>query len=397
MDNVTHVSDTVSKIHLGDREFILIGTAHISKNSVDEVETIIREEKPERVCVEIDQGRYKSLTEGQNWSSLKIGEIIRQRKGFLLLANLVLSSFQRRMGLGLGSKPGEEMLKAVEVAGELGIPFSFSDREVQVTLRRAWGRSGFWNKNKLLAALIGSVFTKEKLTEEEMERLKNRNALEGMLEELAHVMPSVKEVLIDERDQFLATNIFNSPEKKVLAVIGAGHAPGIIRWLNDLHEGKAKNSLDDIAAAPPPKKIAKIIPWVIPILVAGLLALGFFRSGWQEALSMLWLWVLVNGSLSAIGALAALAHPVTIVVAFAAAPITSLNPAIGVGIVTGLVEAYLRKPRVQDFENLQDDIGTFRGFYRNRFTRILLVFFLSTIGSAIGTFIGIPYLTSLLT
>ncbi|TFG63949.1 MAG: TraB/GumN family protein [Spirochaetales bacterium] len=396
MEDSTHISDTISRVRLGDREIILVGTAHISRQSVEEVDAIIRQEMPERVCVEIDQGRYKSMTEGQNWSSLKIGDIIRQRKGFLLLANLILSSFQRRMGLNLGTKPGEEMMKAVQTAQELDIPFSFSDREVQVTLRRAWGKSSFWNKNKLLAALLGSVFTKEKLTEEEMERLKNRNALEGMLEELAHVMPSVKEVLIDERDRFLATNIFNTSEKKVVAVIGAGHAPGIVRWLNDLHEGKVENDLEDISAAPPPKKITKITPWIIPLIVVGVLALGFFRSGWREALSMLWMWVLVNGTLSALGSLIALAHPVTILAAFVAAPITSLNPAIGVGIVTGLVEAYFRKPRVIDFENLQDDISSFRGFYRNRFTRILLVFFLSTIGSAIGTFIGIPFITSLL-
>ena len=388
--------ETVTRLAIGAREIIIIGTAHVSRDSVDEVESLIREEKPGRVCVEIDQARYASIVEGRRFSSLNIQQVIRERKGFLLLANLVLSSFQRRLGVDLGVSPGEEMKRAVEVAVEEGIPYSFCDREVHVTLRRAWKMSGLWNKNKMLAALLSSIFTKEKLSTEDIEKLKEKSALQDMMEELAGYLPSVKEVLIDERDRFLASKIFASEEARVIAVVGAGHVPGIVRWLEDLEAGKVDADTTDIETVPPPSKIAKLIPWLVPAVVVGILVAGFFRSGWQEGLSMLWLWVLVNGTLSAAGALLALAHPVTILASFAAAPITSMNPTIGVGIVTGLLEAVLRKPRVRDFETLQDDMLSLKGFYRNRITHVLVVFLLSSIGSAVGTFIGIPWLTSLL-
>ena len=296
----------------------------------------------------------------------------------------------------LGVSPGEEMRKAIDVATEMGIPYAFCDREIHVTLRRAWKRTSFWGKNKMLAALLSSIFTNEKLSNDEIEKLKEKSAIQDMMEELAKYLPSVKEVLIDERDRYLATRIFESRGSKLLAVIGAGHMSGVIRWLERMAGGDFRRDLSEIESVPPASKISRILPWIIPLIVLAVIATGFLRSGWQEGLSMLWLWVLVNGTLSAAGALLALAHPITIVISFLAAPITSINPTIGVGIVTGLLEAVLRKPRVKDFETLHDDIVSVKGFYRNRFTHILVVFFLSSIGSAIGTFIGIPWLTSLL-
>jgi pheromone shutdown-related protein TraB len=336
------------------------------------------------------------MTESRSWRDLNIYQVLRERKGFMLLANLVLSAFQRKLGEDIGVKPGQEMRRAVEVAQERDIPFSLCDREIQITLRRAWSMSGFWGKNKMLAALLGSVFSGEKLTAEQIEELKQKNALQSLLEELSQYMPSAKEVLIDERDRYLATRIFLTSERKVLAVVGAGHMDGIVRRLHALHSGEVSADLAAIDGVPSPAKVTRILPWLVPAAVLGLIVAGFLRSGWELTVSMLWMWVLVNGSLSAIGALLALAHPVTILVSFLAAPITSMNPTIGVGIVAGLLEAVLRKPRVADFEQLPEDIVTVRGFFRNRLTHVLLVFFFSTIGSAIGTFIGIPFLTSLL-
>ena len=388
--------DSLRRISLNGREYLLLGTAHVSATSVTEVEEAIRTEKPEHVCIEIDKSRYESMTQGQNWDRLDIYQVLKQKKGFLLLANLVLSSFQRRLGMDLGVSPGEEMRRAVEVAKEENIPFSFSDREVQTTLRRTWRRTGFWGKNKMFASLLSSVFTREKLTDEEIERLKNRNALEEMMEELARYLPKAKEVLIDERDRYLATKIFEAPGNRVLAVVGAGHLDGIENWIKSLSTNAVGTDLSDIDSVPPPSKISRILPWLIPAIVVGIITTGFVRSGWQEGLSMIWLWILVNGTLSAAGALLALAHPVTIIVSFLAAPITSMNPTIGVGFVSGILESLLRKPRVRDFNSLHDDITSLRGFYRNRLTHALVVFLLSSVGSAIGTFIGIPWLTSLL-
>lgn len=384
------------RVFLKDKEIILVGTAHISSESVKSVEEIILEEKPDHVCVEIDASRYSSLTQKNSWENLKIDQVLKQKKGFLLLANLALSSFQKRLGLDMGTTPGEEMKKAIDIAQREGIGFSFSDREIHVTLRRAWAKSSFWGKNKMLAALLSSVFTKEKITAEELERLKNKDMLADMMEELASFLPSVKEVLIDERDRYLAAKIYERPEKKIVAVVGAGHVQGIKGWFKMLEAGSVSGDLGEIEKIPPPGVFSKIVPWVIPFLVAGLIVAGFFTSGWQEAVNMLWKWVLVNGTLSALGSLIALAHPVTILLSFLAAPVTSMNPTIGVGIVTGLTEWYLRKPRVIDFESLSKDLMSVKGFYKNRIIHVLVVFFLSSIGSTVGTFIGIPYLTSLL-
>jgi pheromone shutdown-related protein TraB len=387
------MSENITRLELGGRKFILVGTAHVSRESVEEVGRIITEEKPERVCVEIDDSRYTSMTKSQDWSSLNIYEVIKQKKGFLLLGNLVLASFQRRIGMDLGVKPGEEMMKAVETAQNLGIPVSFSDREIQITLRRAWAKTGLWGKSKLLSAMVSSVFTTEKLSLQEIEELKKKSELEGMMDELAEYLPSVKEVLIDERDTCLAANIFKSTENRVLAVVGAGHVPGIIRRLTEMNEDGAAIDTAKIETVPGRGFLGKALGWLIPAAIAALIGWGFFSAGKDHGIEMLWIWIAANGGLAALGSLAALAHPLTILASVAAAPIATLNPAIGVGMLTGLLEAYLRKPKVEDFENLHNDIASIKGFFRNRFTHVLLVFLFSSLGGMAGNFIALPYLT----
>jgi pheromone shutdown-related protein TraB len=390
------MSETITRMNLGDREIILLGTAHVSRESIEDARRLIREEKPDEVYIEIDAARHRSLTEKRSWENLNLTQVLKSGRGFFLLANLALSSFQKKLGADLGVSPGEEMLAAIREAEELGIPYTFCDRDIQITLRRAWGRSGFWGKNKILAVMLSSVFSNEKLDEAEIEKLKQKNAMQSMLEELAEFLPSVKEVLIDERDRYIASRIFKGRSKKSLAVIGAGHTEGIVSNLQALQEGTLGSELDSLETLPPKGRVAKLLPYLVPVIILGLFAAGFFRSGWSLSLTMIWKWILVNGTLSALGALAALAHPLTIAASFVAAPITSMNPTIGVGIFSGLIELALRKPRVADFENLPGDLLSVRGFFKNRITHILLVFFFSSLGSAIGTFIGIPYLTSLL-
>ncbi|MDR1932435.1 MAG: TraB/GumN family protein [Spirochaetales bacterium] len=387
------MNKNITRLDLGGREFILVGTAHVSRESVNEVERIITEEKPGRVCVEIDNSRYTSITQKQDWSSLNIYQVMKQKKGFLLLGNLVLASFQRRLGIDLGVKPGEEMMKAIETAQKLGIPFSFSDREIQITLRRAWAKTGLWGKSKLLTAMLSSVFSTEKLSSEEIEKLKKKSEIEGMMDELAEYLPSVKKVLIDERDSFLAANIYKSEENRVLAVAGAGHIPGIIKHLTAMYETGAVIDTAEIAEVPKSGLFSKVLGWLIPAAVVALIAWGFFSAGQGHGIQMLWIWLAANGGLAALGSLIALAHPVTILASFVAAPIATLSPVIGVGMLTGLLEAYLRKPRVEDFEKLHDDIASVKGFFRNRFTHVLLVFLFSSLGGMAGNFIALPYLT----
>jgi pheromone shutdown-related protein TraB len=395
--NITQTSDSLTRLSYTstegvDREIILLGTAHVSHSSVDETRELIRNESPDRVCVEIDAARYESLTKPDSWRSLDIYQVLRRKQGFLLLGNLVLSSFQKRMGLDLGIKPGAEMLEAIRCAEELELPFSLCDRQIQITLRRAWAKSSLWGKNKMLAALLSSVFSNEKLSDEEIEQLKSRGTVESMMEELAQYLPHAKAALIDERDRYLATRIFEAEGTKLVAIVGAGHVPGIVRHVEMLAEGSLEANLDDLDIIPPPSRLMKALPYLVPVAVIGLITWGFIQGGFDAGFRSLSRWVLINGTLSAIGAAAAFAHPLTVVASFLAAPITSMNPTIGVGLVAGLLESFFRKPRVSDFENLQGDITGLRGFFRNRITRILLVFLFTTIGSAIGTFIALPLL-----
>jgi pheromone shutdown-related protein TraB len=388
------MSENTTTVLLNGNEFKLIGTAHVSRESIEEVRNIICNEKPDMVCVELDQERYNSITQNDNWEKLNLTKVFKEGKGFLLIANLVLASFQRRLGNELGVKPGEEMKTAVQAAQENGIAYSLCDREVHTTLRRAWASCGFWSKAKLLASLLASAFTTEKLSEKEIENLKNKNELDGMMSELADYLPAVKEVLIDERDRYLAAKIWASvPQKtnqRITAVMGAGHINGIKSYLEKLSGGEESTDVSELEKIPPPGLFSKIARFIIPAAVIALVAAGFFRAGTEIGLSMIVQWILWNGSLAALGAIIALGHPLAIIVSFLGAPITSLNPFIGVGILSGIVQAALRKPRVSDVEQMTEDASSLKGIYRNRITRALLVFFFSSLGSAIGTFVSIP-------
>ena len=394
-------------LHLDNREITLIGTAHVSRESINEVSRVIRETKPAMVCVELDEGRYKSIAQKENWEQLNVSKIFREGKGFLLIANLVLAGFQRRQGKDLGVKPGEEMKTAVETAGELGIPYALCDRDVRATLHRAWARCGLWSKCKLLASLLSSAFTTEKLSEAEIEKLKNHSELDGMMSELADYLPGIKETLIDERDRYMAAKIWTAgpvseaaPAEegpfRAAAVVGAGHLPGLKTHLEKIAAGEEDTRTADLEIVPRAGILSRAAGWIIPLLIAALIALGFFRSGAAVSLTMLRNWLLWNGSLAALGALIALGHPLSILVSFLGAPIATLNPFIGVGLFSGLTEAWLRKPRVSDTETISEDVTSLKGVYRNRISRALLVFFLSTLGGAAGNIISIPSLAGLL-
>jgi pheromone shutdown-related protein TraB len=385
-------SDTITRITLGERTYILVGTAHVSKDSIADVSRVITGESPDRVCIELDQVRYTSLTQAENWKNLDIFKVIRSGKGFLLMANLMLSSYQKRLGLDGNTKPGAEMCEAVRLCNENNIPFSLIDRDIQVTLRRAWGKSSFWGKAKLLATLLSAAFSNEKMEPEQIEQLKNKSALHGMLEELGTYLPSVKSVLIDERDQHLACRLFDEPGKKLVAVVGAGHVPGMVKWLTDLHEAKASSDVSAIIEVPKPAKVGKILAWIVPIVIVGMIGYAFVHTGWQNGLHSLLTWWLIHACFVTLGTILALGHPVTIILGFIASPLGSVHIAGSVGILTGGIQALVCKPRVSDLENLQNDITTIKGFYRNRASRILLVFILSSLGGVIGNIISIPVL-----
>lgn len=386
------MNQIIRKISLKDRDIILVGTAHISRESIEDVERSIRDEQPDCVCVELDEQRYKALTNEKQWQELDIIEVLKSGKGFLLLANLVLAAFQKRIGADVGVKPGDEMKAAVTAAQSLAIRTELVDRPIHTTLKRAWAKNNLWGKSKLLATLLSSAFSTEKLSAEEIEALKDKSEMDGMMAEMASYLPQVKEVLIDERDRYLATKIWNAPGKKIIAVLGAGHLEGTQAYLEKLENRTASNDLSDIAEVPPKTKLAQLANWFFPALIVVLVAAGFFKGGVTASTALLIRWILWNGSLAALGTLAALGHPLSIIAGFIGAPLATLNPFIGVGLFTGIVQAWVRKPQVSDMENLATDVTTIRGWYKNKIAHILLIFFLSSLGGAIGNFIAVPAL-----
>jgi len=328
------------------------------------------------------------MTDPDSYRKLDIIAVLRRKEGFLLLANLVLASFQRRMGQNIGVKPGDEMLAAMNTANELGIPSVMVDRPIAVTLRRAWAKNSLWGKCKLLSAMIASAFDKEEVSPEQIEALKKSNEMDSMMGELSEYLPTVKEVLIDERDRYLACHIWNASGNTVLAVLGAGHLPGVQAHLERIAAGQETTDTSEISEITQKTGFSRYTGWIIPTLIVLLIALGFIFGGRATGREMVGSWILWTGALAAAGTLAAGGHPLTILAAFLSAPITALSPFIGVGMVTGIVQAVFCKPKVSDMETLQDDIMTIKGWYRNGILRILLVFLLSSIFCSVGTFVA---------
>ena len=382
------MSNTQKVLTLNGRTITLIGTAHISQDSINEVTEAIKTQKPDCVAIELDQKRCDSIKNPDSWRQLDIIKVLKRGEGFLLLANLVLASFQKRMGQNVGVRPGDEMVAAMKVAEELNIPTTMVDRPIQTTLRRAWAKNSLWGKCKLLSAMVSSAFTSEKISSEEIEELKNNSEMDSMMKELSDYMPTVKEVLIDERDKYLASHIWESKGTNIIAVLGAGHLPGVQAYLEKIAAGQESTDTTEIANIPNKTLGAKIKGWIIPAIIVILIGMGFYFGGKNKGTELVLSWVLWNGALSAIGSIIAAAHPLTILVSFIGAPITSLCPFVGVGFLTGITQAFICKPKVKDIEDLATDAGSLKGFYKNRVLKVLMVFILSSLGSSIGTFVS---------
>jgi pheromone shutdown-related protein TraB len=389
----TAAGGNLHTLELDGRTIHLLGTAHISARSVEEVREAIARLRPDTVCVELDAARHKALAEREAWREMDLVQVVRRKQAAMLLAHLILAAFQRKLGDKLGVRPGAEMLQAIASAREVGAELVLADREIQITLRRTWGALRWWDKVRLLTQLMVTVVASPGITAAEIEALKEKDMLSQVMDTFARSFPRIHQPLIAERDLFLAEKIRAAPGRTVVAVVGAGHVPGI---LAHLQAGAGPVDLEPLRRVPPRGRVLWALQWLIPLLVIGLIGYGFYAVDASVSLRMIYVWVLANGLLAALGALLALAHPLTILCAFVAAPITSLNPLIAAGWVAGLCEALLRRPRVRDFETLPQDIVTVRGFWRNGITRILLVVALANLGSSIGTFVGLPLMTRLL-
>ena len=374
----------VQVVQIRGKSVILVGTAHISQESADLVRMVIDQEQPDGVCVELDHRRFEALSQPRRWESLDLKEIIRKKQLSTLMVNLLLASYQKRLGDQLGVLPGTEMLEAIRTADKFGIPVSLCDRDVRVTMRRAWRTTPFWRKSMLVSSIILSLFDTTQVSEEEIRDLKKQDVLSDMMQELGKEVPTLKSVLIDERDQYLAAKICEAKGTKVVAVIGAGHMQGVKRTL----AAQESVDLEKLDVIPPVSPLWKIVGWSIPAIVVGSILLIGFQKGAVAAGENAIFWVLANGIPSAIGGALAMAHPFTIVAAFGAAPFTSLTPVIGVGYVTAFVQAYVQPPVVREFQKVAEDIAIPRRWWSSRLLRIFLVFLLTTIGSIIGTWVG---------
>ena len=385
-DNIKNVD----RLKIKDKEIILVGTAHISKESVKLVEQVVNEETPDAVGVELCEKRYSTILKKDKWEDTKITKIIKEGKTQLFLANLLISSFQKRIGKDLKVKPGAEMIQAIEAGKKVSAQIALLDRDIQITLKRAWRKMRILEKAKLFYSLLTGLISPEEIEEEMVEKIKEKDVMTQMMEEFGREVPSVKEVLINERDIYIANKILSAPGKKIVAVVGAGHINGIKKYLGE------ERDLEPLEEIPQGSPWLKYIAYIIPLVFLSIITWGFINHRSVDlTITMLTYWFLINGFLSALGAMIAVGHPLTVLVAFVAAPFTSLNPTIGAGIVAGLVEAKLREPRVKDFHEL-NEITNFSGFYKNRISRILLVAALANLGSSIGTFVALPYLISLL-
>ena len=371
----------VSHVQVENKDVYLVGTAHISRESVEDVRATIEQVRPDAVCVELCQARHQAMTQADNWRRMDIFKVIRQKKAVFLLAQLILSSFYRRLGEKLGVQPGAEMLEAIRLTEQTGAQLVLADRDIDITLKRVWGYLGFWSKLKLAMQLTMSIFVPERIDAGMIEQIKKQDQLEAIMTEFAQQYPEIKKRLIDERDTFLAQKIRTAPGTTTVAVVGAGHLEGIKAQIGQEH------ALDELMKLPPKSVWSAVLKWSLPLLIVALIAFGF-AGGIEQGIQNIYIWVFVTGTLAALGALLALAHPLTILSAFVAAPITTLHPLIGVGWVTSIVQAIIHRPKVSDLEDLPDALTTFKGFWTSPVIRILLVGALASLGGAIGFWVA---------
>ncbi len=379
MDN-----NNIHIIEYKDKQIILVGTAHVSNESADLVKQAIEFYEPDNICIELDSDRYSALENPEAWKQTDLLQVIKDNKAMQLLANTILSSYQRRMAEQMDSEVGLEMITAITLAKEKDIKLTMADRNVNITFKRIWRSLSLTDKVKLLTAFIGSIFNNEddeEINEATIEKMLEEDILTASLSEIRKELPIIAKILVDERDQYLAHSIKNAKGNKILAVVGGAHVPGIKSEINNTQDIKA------ITFIPEKKPYTKIFGWLITIGFLTLFTLSF-RQGLQEGIKTVALWSLWSGGLAALATTILNAHPLTVIATFLTAPLAALNPVIAVGFIAATVEANLRKPTVRDVDNINEDIKSFKGWRKNRFIKTLALVFIANLGSVLGQFIS---------
>ncbi len=370
--------NNITRLNYQDKEIILVATAHVLKHSAELVKQVIAEERPDSVCVELDEERYKNILNPKAWESTDIVKVIKSKRIGFLIANLALGSYQKKMAKKLDTSVGGEMIQGIESAKDIGASLVLADRSIQTTFLRIWRKLSFWEKVKLFASLIFSFDKDTEISDKDLEDLLQEDMLESAMAGMREQFPQVGEILISERDKYLAAKIKGAPGKKVVAVLGGAHVPGV------KEEIFREQDIADISSVPPRSRFSKLAGWIVPAAIAGLLTYAFILNV-QTGLQQLSAWVLWTGALAALFTALSLAHPLSILTSFVAAPITTLHPMLACGWFAGLVEAAIKKPTVQDIHNIPTDILSLKGLLKNRFLKIILVVVMANIGSTIGT------------
>jgi pheromone shutdown-related protein TraB len=389
----------IARVNRSGIEYVLLGTAHVSRASADAVRAMLERESFDAVAVELCEPRHQSIDDPEAFRRLDLFQVIRQRKVGLVAANLALSAFQRRLAEQFGIEPGAEMKAAIDGARSHGLPIWLVDREIGTTLKRAYASVGFLDKLSIVGGLGASVLTREDVSEDEIEKLKEGDLLGSMFNEFARESPPLYEALIAERDRYMTAKLreygANGSAKKVLVVIGAGHLKGISNELGSQQE-VPRPLIETLSTVPPPSRWPKILAAVVFAVIAAAIAFAFTRGVHTGAQALL-AWTLFTGGFAALGAVAALAHPLSVIAAFIAAPLKPFRPGIPASAISAGVEAWLRKPRVADFDTLRDDVAHWSGWWKNRIARTLLNFMFVTLGTLIGEYAaGIHIIKNLL-
>lgn len=390
INTIEAIEQNIHKITFeNEKQLFLIGTAHVSKNSADLVESRIHEIKPDIICIELDEQRFNSIKNRNKYENIDIFKIIKNKQLFFFIGQFIMSSFQKKISEKTGSRPGEEFIRAINISESENIPLALIDRNIGTTLKRAWRLTPVKHKFRFMGSMLFS--DNEEFDNLDIEQLKKSDAIETLVKSFSEELPETKKVLIDERDLFLAYGIQKNLADKTIAVVGAGHVPGILKYLG---EEISDDEKDNINFIPERSKTASIMKWIVPALIMLIFIWGFFSGNKEVVKDFALIWILAHGLLTVLGCMISLAHPLTIITGFIASPITSLNPTIGAGFVTALVQAIMVKPRIKDFEQLNNNSLHFKQWWENRLTKIFLVFLFSSIGSSIGTFVALPALIS---
>jgi len=372
-------------------EYVVLGTAHVSRSSMEAVEALLAHEHFDAVAVELCESRAQGLRDPEAFKQMDLFQVIRQGKAGMVAASLVLSTFQKRLADQSGIQPGAEMKAAMDGAAAHDVPLWLIDREVGTTLKRAWRSVGFWQRFGLLGGLIASIFERDDIAQDEVEKLKQSDLLESAFSEFASGSKPLYESLIGERDAYMAARLreeaartSSDEPRRVLVVIGAGHLKGLCTLLRE-QQGDPARVVAELAQTPPKVRWPKWVAAGLVLLVFAAIAWAFHRNA-ALGTQALMAWILFTGGFAALGAVAAGSHPLSVAAAFVAAPIKPFRPGIPAGGISAMAEAWVRRPRVADFDSLRDDIVHWTGWWKNRVARTLLNFILVSVGTLVGEY-----------